>query len=263
MAKTCKHLWLLTGRKLLILLSFCRIRLGSCFYPINAGIELRYIFHVPNNFSSSALKLRMIFANTFSYHSYSCVHSHCDSKYGNKSGVKMGQDIYPHQKLCVHIDAYEKKAVLFSQKNPHSWERELGLSCVEPGSPLCRAHPPCCRTRFEVGVHIRKSIGMNSTFEVLWPETKGQITLPGPGLLLGPVPCTWTCPGAAGPRCTDAAKLFKASLVSDAQVLPSEWSSGVTCKVSVRPRGAPLHKQTHSVFRMDFKDFLRQTSTVS
>lgn len=45
--------------------------------------------------------------------------------------------------------------------------KELALSCVEPGSPLCPAHPPCCKTCFEVGVHIKKSIGMKSTFEVL------------------------------------------------------------------------------------------------
>lgn len=152
----------------------------------------------------------MILANTFSYCSYSCVHSHCDSKYGNKSGVKMGQEIYPHQKLCVHIYAYEKKPVFFPKQNPHSWDREeLALSCVEPGSPLRRADPPCCRTCFEVGVRIKKSIGMNNTFEVLWPETKGQITLPGPGILLGPAWRTWSFPDAAGGHCTEAAKFLK------------------------------------------------------
>jgi len=92
---------------------------------------------------------------------------------------------------------------------------------VEPGSWLRQAHPPCCRTLFEVGVHIKKSIGMNSTLEVLWPEKKGRIALPGPGLLLGPAQRTWSFPDAAGGHCAEAAKLFKAPLTSDAQILLS------------------------------------------
>lgn len=66
----------------------------------------------------------MIFENTFSYCSYLCVHSHCDSKYGNKSGVKTGQEIYPHHKLCAHVYAYEKKPVFFPQKNISTLEKE-------------------------------------------------------------------------------------------------------------------------------------------
>lgn len=139
----------------------------------------------------------MIFANTFPHCSYSCMHSHCDSKYGNKSGVKMEEEIYPLQKLCVCIYAYEKKTGDFfpPQKIPTLEREELALSCMEPGSPLCPAHPPCCRTCFEEGVHIKKSIGMKNTFEVLWQETKGWIPLPGSGLLLGPEhsELSWCC----------------------------------------------------------------------
>lgn len=118
----------------------------------------------------------MIFANTFPHCSYSCMHSHCDSKYGNKSGVKMEEEIYPLQKLCVYIYAYEKKTGVFppTKKIPTLEREELALSCMVPGSPLCPAHPPCCRTGFEGGVHIKKSIATKSTFEVFWQKNKGM-----------------------------------------------------------------------------------------
>lgn len=141
----------------------------------------------------------MIFANTFPHCSYSCMHSHCDSKYGNKSGVKTEEEIYPLQKLCVYIYAYEKKTGLVfffhPPKNPHSWERRCGPELHGARSLLCPAHPPCCRTCFEPGVHIKKSRGMKSAFEVLWQKTKGWITLPGPELLLGPEhsELSWGC----------------------------------------------------------------------
>lgn len=95
---------------------------------------------------------------------------------------------------------------------------------------------------------------MNSIFEVWWPETKGRIALPGPGLLWGPARWTRSFPDAAGGHGTEAAKLFKAPLTSDAQILPSERSSKAAYEVSIRPWGAALHKKTHRVFRMDFEE---------
>lgn len=102
---------------------------------------------------------------------------------------------------------------------------------------------------------------MNSTFEVWWPETKGRIALPGPGLLWGPARCTRSFPDAAAGHSTEAAKLFKAPLTSDAQILPSERSSKAAHEVSIRPWGAALHKKTHRVFRMDFEELDKPMQT--
>lgn len=71
----------------------------------------------------------------------------------------MEEEIYPLQKLCVYIYAYEKKTGVFHpppQKIPTLEREKLALSCMEPGSPLCPAHPPCCRTGFEEGAHIKE-----------------------------------------------------------------------------------------------------------
>lgn len=132
--------------------------------------------------------------------------------------------------MCVYICIWEKDRGLFPPPKISALEREeLALSCMEPGSPLCPAHPPCCRTCFEEGVHIKKSIGMKSTFEVLWQKTKGWITLPGPGLLLGPElsELSWCCRRSLH-------QTFKAPPISNTQILPPEWSSRVIHEVSVR-----------------------------
>lgn len=150
--------------------------------------------------------------------------------------------------MCVYICIWEKdRGFSPSQKIPTLEREELALSCMEPGSPLCPAHPPCCRTDFEEGVHIKKSIGMKNTFEVLWQKKQRDGS---PCQALGSY---WdlsiqSFPGAAGGHCT---KLFKAPPTSNTQILPPEQRSRVIHEDSAR---FLCTNKIQRVFRMDFED---------
>lgn len=141
----------------------------------------------------------MIFANTFPHCSYSCMHSHWDSKYGNKSGVKMEEEIYPLQKLyvCIYMHMRKRQGFFFTplKKSPLLREKSWHWAAWSQGAHCAQHMLPAAGQALKKEFILKKSIGTKRTFEVLWQKTKGWITLPGPGLLLGPEhsELSWCC----------------------------------------------------------------------
>lgn len=157
--------------------------------------------------------------------------------------------IHSRNYMCVYICIWEKDRGFFypPQKIPTLEREELALSCMEPGSPLCPAHAPCCRTGFEEGVHIKE---IDRYEENIWSFVTKNKGLDHP----------------ARPWAPTGTRAFRAFLVlqevtaqnflehlqpTNTETLPPEQSSRVIHEVSVR---FLCTNKIHGVFRMDFED---------